>query len=150
MKFSIIIVAAAAAIFGQASPVPQDSSVTTTTTGGGACPDGLKVLGFARLDGYEIRGFDFSDAEYAAVRAEGKYDNFGGPVIGGALIRSNSLPGQSEAFVQAKNANYFFHKRGSASSVVSGLSPNSRYDTYIQGTCAQFASNPTVFSKCCQ
>jgi hypothetical protein len=92
----------------------------------------------------------FSDSEYASVRAQGKYDNFGGPVLAGALIRSNSLPGQSEAFVQSKNANYFFHKKGSAGSVVSGLSPNSGYDTYVQGTCAQFASNAAVYSKCCQ
>lgn len=40
--------------------IQRSLSQTTTTTGGGACPDGLKVLGFARLDGYEIRGFDVS------------------------------------------------------------------------------------------
>ncbi|KAJ9096880.1 hypothetical protein QFC20_006349 [Naganishia adeliensis] len=124
MKFSLIAIAATAAIFGKASPVPQGF---VPPPGGGPCPAGLKVFGCSRIEGFSIRGED-----YASVRAQGKYDNFGGPVLAGALIRSGSLPGQSEVFIQSKNANYFYHKKGGGA--LKFLYPDPGYDLYFQGS----------------
>jgi hypothetical protein len=53
----------------------------------------------------------------------------GGPIIAGAISRSSSLPGVSQAFVQSQNANYFWHKAGQASDFTSALVPNPGYAT---------------------
>ena len=92
----------------------------------------------------------FSQGDIAAVKASGKYDNYGGPRVASAFSRSNSLPGPSPVFVQAKNANYFYHKTGSTAEILADLVPDSRYATYVQGDCSQFASNPTLAAACCQ
>ncbi|KAJ9100535.1 hypothetical protein QFC21_003578 [Naganishia friedmannii] len=172
MKFSIIAVALCAAILGQATPVPADTAailtnedvadaatpklVTTdayadhTALSGNACAPGLKVFGFARLADYTVRGHDFSGASLAASYNEGKFDNFGGPILAAALIRAGSLPGDSHAFVQSQNANYFYHKQGPVSYIIKDLAPDTGYATYIEGGCSQFSSNAAVFAKCCQ
>ncbi|KAJ9108283.1 hypothetical protein QFC19_002531 [Naganishia cerealis] len=116
---------------------------------GQVCAAGLKVYGYARIADYTIYGHDFNGGDLAAKYNEGKFDNYGGPIIAGALSRSSSLPGISQAFVQSQNANYFWHKSGSVRDVIGGLSPNSGYATYVLGDCWQFQKNPAVFAKCC-
>lgn len=79
------------------------------------------------------------------------FDNYGGPIIAGALARApGSLPGQSNAFVQSQNANYFWHKSGDVNTIVNSLQPNSGYATYVAGSCTQFAEGSDLFAKCCQ
>lgn len=92
----------------------------------------------------------FSGGALAAKYKEGKFDNYGGPIIAGALARSESLPGISQAFVQAQNANYFYHKNGDVSTIIAGLTPDAKYATYVLGSCNQFANNADVFAHCCQ
>lgn len=92
----------------------------------------------------------FSGDALAVKYKEGKFDNYGGPIIAGALARSESLPGISQAFVQAQNANYFYHKNGDVSTIIAGLTPDPKYATYVLGSCNQFAKNADVFAHCCQ
>jgi hypothetical protein len=82
---------------------------------------------------------------------EGKFDNYGGPIIAGALARApGALPGTPNAFVQSQNANYFWHKTGDVSSIISSLIPDARFATYIAGTCDQFADGSDLYAHCCQ
>ncbi|KAJ9100532.1 hypothetical protein QFC21_003575 [Naganishia friedmannii] len=178
MKFSIIAVALIAAILGQAVPVPEDALVETSASltnievakadsskvivdesfashvelHGSVCAPGLKVAGFARIADYTVYGSDFNGDELAARYASGYFDNYGGPIIARALAKSDALPGLSEVFVQAQNANYFWHKRGTVAQVIGGLSPNRDYATYVTGGCAQFSGDAyaAVYAKCCE
>ncbi|GHJ87191.1 hypothetical protein NliqN6_3593 [Naganishia liquefaciens] len=117
---------------------------------GKACAAGLKVSGFARIADYTVYGHDFSGDDLANLYNEGKFDNYGGPIVGGAFIRAGILPGHSEAFVQAQNANYYWHKAGSASDIIPALAPNSGYATYIMGDCSMFQSGSDIHDHCCQ
>jgi hypothetical protein len=144
------------------------------TTKGAPCPAGLKVAGFARLADYTVYGSDvsfrkrfphpstqtdaifshvqFDGTELATRYADGYFDNFGGPIIARALAKSGALPGgkSSHVFVQAQNANYFWHKSGTVAQVLGGLSPNRDYATYVEGGCAQFSGDVVAFDKCCE
>ncbi|KAJ9127229.1 hypothetical protein QFC24_001467 [Naganishia onofrii] len=91
----------------------------------------------------------FDGAELAKRYARGLFDNFGGPIIARALAKSDALPGTCQVFVQAQNANYFWHKSGTVAQVIGGLSPNRDYATYVQGGCAQFKGT-VAFAKCCE
>ncbi|KAJ9100551.1 hypothetical protein QFC21_003594 [Naganishia friedmannii] len=179
MKFSIIAVALFAAILGQAAPVPGDAPVAETKDSltnlevaketsprvvvdpemashvalhGSVCSPGLKVAGFARLADYTVYGSDFNGDDLAARYASGYFDNFGGPIIARALAKSDALPSLSEVFVQAQNANYFWHKSGTVAQVIGGLSPNRDYATYVTGGCEQFSGDAyaAVYAKCCE
>ncbi|KAJ9122387.1 hypothetical protein QFC22_001809 [Naganishia vaughanmartiniae] len=172
MKFSIVAVALFAAILGKASPVPQDAAAILTnvavadavtpklvtsdafanhdTLSGNSCSPGLKVSGYSRLADYTVRGHDFSGASLAALYNQGKFDNFGGPIIAGALAQAGYLPSTSRVFVQSQNANYFYHKQGSVAEVIKDLSPDTGYATYVQGSCSQFSNNAVLFAHCCQ
>lgn len=99
---------------------------------------------------FPLSDLQFNGDDIAGKYNEGKFDNFGGPIVAGAFARSNSLPGFSQVFVQSQNANYFWHKNGFVSTVLPGLSPNTGYATYVLGDCSQFAKDDTLFAKCCQ
>ncbi|KAJ9108275.1 hypothetical protein QFC19_002523 [Naganishia cerealis] len=133
------------------SPALVESSVFAdhSQRTGTACPAGLKVFGFARLADYTVRGNDFSGEVLANLYKTGKFDNYGGPIIAGAIAQSGYLPSTSRVFVQAQYANYYYHKQGSVSNVLKGLTPDTGYATYVQGECSQF-SDPTVYAHCCQ
>ncbi|KAJ9122384.1 hypothetical protein QFC22_001806 [Naganishia vaughanmartiniae] len=132
-----------------ASPMYSESAdlANHDDLAGSVCPPGLKVAGFARLADYTVYGSDFDGAALASRYANGFFDNFGGPIIARALAKSDALPGKSEVFVQAQNANYFWHKSGTVAQVIGGLSPNRDYATYVAGGCSQFTGD--VLAKCC-
>lgn len=131
---------------------------------------GLRAFRFARIADYTVLGHDvcvrvaggrtlsnlvsfspqFSAHDLATQYADGKFDNYGGVAVGAAFIRAGLLPGPSEAFVQSQNANYFYHKQGDKAAIIAGLTPDTRYATYIMGGCDQFAGNADVFAHCCQ